>query len=286
VPANARDTVTNFSAAHGVKNTITKGNAFAFGTLVTAQDAGAFVLGDRSYDPFVEAQINAARANAASRSWGENTMTMRFGGGYRFYVGKQNAPRTYDLVELVPGGGGWRFESDVRKKENFKPVQSEAILANISRFKLTTWNYVGHDPQRNRHYGPMAQDFFAAFGKDSLGTIGTDTTIASTDFDGLNFTAIHALVKRTEEMREKDRQLEQKTRELEALMTQLKAQQAANEQLRSQLAGQQAELSAQQARSDKLETDLEAIKRHLGIAGEKETGDGRKADRKDRDLQD
>jgi hypothetical protein len=262
----------NFSAAHGVKNIVTEGSAFAFGTLVQVAHSGAFVLGDRSYDPFVTAQINAARASAASQSWGKNTMTMRFDGGYRFYTNSNGS--TY--VSIARNRNGVLAveapPSDVRRKENFLPVDGEAVLGKIGGFRLTTWNYKGEDARSYRHYGPMAQDFYAAFGQDSMGTVGTDTTIATLDLNGLNFTAIKALVDRTEALRQKDAQLEQKTRELEALMTQLKAQQTANEQLRTQLAGQQSELSAQQARSDKLESDLEAIKQHLGIAEAKETG--------------
>ena len=44
-----------------------------------------------------------------------------------------------------------------------------------------SWNYIGHDPQEFRHYGPRAQEFFAAFGQDEVGTIGTPTTINSGD---------------------------------------------------------------------------------------------------------
>jgi hypothetical protein len=48
-----------------------------------------------------------------------------------------------------------------------------------------------------RHYGPTAQDFFAAFGHDGLGTIGTETTINSGDLAGIMMIAIQGLEKRT-----------------------------------------------------------------------------------------
>ena len=44
----------------------------------------------------------------------------------------------------------------------------------------------------------MAQDFFAAFGHDGIGTIGTETTITSTDMDGILMIAAQGLEKRTE----------------------------------------------------------------------------------------
>jgi hypothetical protein len=43
----------------------------------------------------------------------------------------------------------------------------------------------------------MAQDFFAAFGEDGIGKIGTPTTITSTDLDGILMIAAQALEKRT-----------------------------------------------------------------------------------------
>jgi hypothetical protein len=66
---------------------------------------------------------------------------------------------------------------------------------------LTSWNYKQQNPQIFRHYGPMAQDFYAAFGKDRYGAIGNDTTINSADFDGVNLIAIQALEKRTQKIR-------------------------------------------------------------------------------------
>ena len=43
----------------------------------------------------------------------------------------------------------------------------------------------------------MAQDFFAEFGRDAIGTIGTETTITSTDMDGILMIAAQALERRT-----------------------------------------------------------------------------------------
>jgi hypothetical protein len=60
-----------------------------------------------------------------------------------------------------------------------------------------TWNLIGQDPKQFRHYGPTAQEFFAAFGADDLGTIGTPTTITSTDMDGILIVAVQALERRT-----------------------------------------------------------------------------------------
>jgi hypothetical protein len=56
----------------------------------------------------------------------------------------------------------------------------------------------------------MAQDFFAAFGHDGIGTIGNDTTLSSADFDGINFIAIQALEKRTTTLKNENEELKSK----------------------------------------------------------------------------
>ena len=102
-------------------------------------------------------------------------------------------------VTVIEGEVGFTASSDRNKKENFQPVGGEEVLGKIRGLSLTSWNFIGQDPKRFRHYGPMAQDFFAAFGRDAIGTIGTDTTITSTDMDGILMIAAQSLEKRTVE---------------------------------------------------------------------------------------
>jgi hypothetical protein len=73
------------------------------------------------------------------------------------------------------------------------------------------------DPTKDRHYGPMAQDFYEAFGHDGMGVIGNDTTICTSDFDGINMIAIQALEKRTNELKEKDKELDEANRRITIL---------------------------------------------------------------------
>jgi hypothetical protein len=65
----------------------------------------------------------------------------------------------------------------------------------------------------------MAQDFFAAFGHDGIGQIGSPTTISTSDMAGIMMIAIKALEMRTEELKTKDARiaaLEKETVELKA----------------------------------------------------------------------
>jgi hypothetical protein len=109
--------------------------------------------------------------------------------------------------------------SDKTKKESFQPVDGEEVLGKIRGFELSSWNFIGHDPKEFRHYGPMAQDFFAAFGHDGVGQIGSETTINSGDMAGILMIAMQALEKRTAELRQKEAQmaaLESKVEDLTA----------------------------------------------------------------------
>jgi hypothetical protein len=76
-----------------------------------------------------------------------------------------------------------------------------------------TWNYIGQDAKTLRHYGPMAQDFYKAFGKDGLGEIGCDTLINQQDFLGVNLIAIQALEKRTGKIDELEKKMQQLEKE-------------------------------------------------------------------------
>jgi Chaperone of endosialidase len=122
-----------------------------------------------------------------------------------------------DQIMVIQGQVAFTASSDKTKKENFKPVDGEEVLRKIRGFELTSWNFIEHDPKEFRHYGPMAQDFFAAFGHDSIGQIGTETTINSGDMAGILMIAVQALEKRTAELKEKEAQIAVLAARLDAL---------------------------------------------------------------------
>ena len=75
----------------------------------------------------------------------------------------------------------------------------------------------------------MAQDFFAAFGNDGVGMIGTPTTINSGDLAGILMIAVQALEKRIAEIKEKDARiaaLEKEAAELKRDATDLRLKQS------------------------------------------------------------
>ena len=224
----------NFAVALGNSASASADNAVAIGNNVsasgtgssafgnyctTSSHSGSFVIGDNSTTTVMQTFVN-------------NEMRARFAGGIRFYTTSAVTIGAY----LNQGANSWAALSDKRMKENFLPVDGELFLKKIATMPLTTWNYIGQDVKVFRHYGPMAQDFFAAFGKDELGAIGCDTLINQQDFLGVNLIAIQALEKRTDEWKVENGKLKTDNANFlkaqEQVRNEAELLKAANEQLR------------------------------------------------------
>ena len=182
------------ATAIGYNVSASANNSFALGSYAsTAGQPGSFVIGDNS----TTAYLSSAVANG---------FRARFAAGYGFYTSANLSTGVW----LAAGGNSWLTISDQRLKENFLPVDGEHILKSIAAMPQYTWNYKSQDPKTYRHYGPMAQDFFQAFGKDELGSIGCDSMINQHDFLGVNFIAIQALVERSDKLEEENKMLKDK----------------------------------------------------------------------------
>lgn len=102
------------------------------------------------------------------------------------------------ILNLLPNGnleiGGVLVESsDVAGKVNIEAIDSAALLEILSGLDLYTWSYA--DAPNAQHLGPMAQDFYEAFGLGS-----TPTGISSLDTSGVSLAAIQALIDRNAEL--------------------------------------------------------------------------------------
>lgn len=218
-----------YAAAIGSDNTASGFTSAAFGQSTTASGRAAMSMGwsTTAAGPYSFAGGSGASVDAAHNGtflWGDNLATIvatpfnseaanefaaRATGGVRFVSGVGSNGEPLAGVKLPSNGSSWEAISDSTKKENFQQLNGEVILKKVANFRLGTWNYIGQNPEQYRHYGPMAQDFFAAFGNDSIGKIGSDTTIACADFHGVNFTAIQALEKRTADLQQQLNSLQQ-----------------------------------------------------------------------------
>ena len=225
------------STAMGSFTTANGGNSTAIGSLTTASgdfstamgyevstggEVGSFVIGDA--DP-----ANAGLTYVSVR----NQFVSRFYNGYYLLTSSNSNPRTGVLMNH--GDNSWSAISDSTKKEKMLPIDEEDLLNKIARFKLSTWNYKGQDPKTFRHYGPMAQDFHNAFGKDALGTIGCDTLINQQDFLGISFIAIQALEKRTQKIEKQQKQISDLKKQNTTLQQQVDNQQQDNIAMKEQM---------------------------------------------------
>jgi hypothetical protein len=106
--------------------------------------------------------------------------------------------------------------SDRNAKENIVAVDPRAVLEQVAALPIARWNYK-HD-QGTPHLGPMAQDFYAAFG------VGPDEKhITTVDADGVALAAIQGLNQKLEaEVKAKDARISELEKRLSAIESLLK----------------------------------------------------------------
>jgi hypothetical protein len=192
--SGGESTAMGFSTtASGLVSTAMGNNTIASGLSSTAlgrrastnNRTGSFVYGDFSTDETINANANNQFVVRAQRIWlGSNNAVTATGG--RFLETSTGA--------YLSSGGTWTNASSRAAKENFRVVDPEEVLRKVAELDVPSWNYKAEEPSV-RHVGPMAQDFFRAFG---LG--GTDEAISTVDLGGINMVAIQALERRTAEL--------------------------------------------------------------------------------------
>jgi hypothetical protein len=131
------------------------------------------------------------------------------------------APNTALTVNGSVQAQAFNVVSDRAAKTAFEAVDVGRILAAVLQLPITSWSY--RNEPTARHLGPVAQDFYQAFG---LGD--SDRTISTVDANGVALAAIQGLNAKLEAERD-------------ALLTKLEAENAA-------LRAESAELRAAQER--------------------------------------
>jgi hypothetical protein len=164
--------------------------------------SGTFVWGDESTTDSV-------------RNQADNEFRIRAAGGIALRTTKfaNTAPGVGGATgcDLPAGSGSWSCASSRYVKENFADVDGEDVLSKVSAMPVTTWNYIAEGKQV-RHMGPVAQDFYAAFG------LGTDSaSVGMIDINGVSLAAIKALEERTAELKAAQAALEAKSQRLDQL---------------------------------------------------------------------
>jgi FtsZ-binding cell division protein ZapB len=201
------------NTASGYGATIPGGNlnvaagqySFAAGNRAQANHDGAFVWADhRSFD---------------FASTGARTFRARATGGVEFVLGVDGSGNP-DWSCSVVDGDSWSCSSDRNLKENLVPVNGADVLQRLAEMPIYTWNGKRQTPDV-RHMGPMAQDFYAAYG---LGE--SDTHISTIDLDGVALAAVQELHARNQALQKEISAYKEKNTELEARVDDLQRQNA------------------------------------------------------------
>ncbi|MFK7940749.1 MAG: tail fiber domain-containing protein [Roseovarius sp.] len=101
--------------------------------------------------------------------------------------------------------GSLTQNSDKNAKMAIVPVNPGEILQKVTELPVSHWTYKDNAAEGIRHIGPMAQDFYAAFG-----TGATDKGISTLDTSGVALAAIKALASENAELKERLSVLEDK----------------------------------------------------------------------------
>jgi hypothetical protein len=164
----------------GRQNEANADYAFAAGRRAKAGQQGAFVWADSSNFDFASVVADSFNVRAT--------------GGVTLVTGINGSGAPNAGAVLLPGSSSWSVLSDRGRKANVAPVDGQALLARLAQVPITTWSYRAQDPSI-RHIGPMAQDFYAAFG---LGE--SQRYISTVDADGVALAAIQALYAQNQDL--------------------------------------------------------------------------------------
>jgi trimeric autotransporter adhesin len=157
--------------------------AVAIGNYCEATDTSAYAFGYRAKSNHKGSFIYSDQSASNLYSTAENQFLVRAAGGTTFYSSSDLSTG----VVLAGGAGAWATVSDSTKKENIQEVNYLNILSKLSELEVYEWNYKTQNSSI-RHLGPMSQDFYATFGFGE-----SDTTITTTDIDGVNMAALKEL---------------------------------------------------------------------------------------------
>lgn len=136
-------------------------------------------------------------------------------------LGNAASPSQSDLrLKLDPSGdlyvsGTITQLSSRTSKTNFVALAGDEVLARLSQMPIWTWNYLSSD-RDDRHIGPVAEDFYAAFGFGQ-----SERSLAPADVAGVALAATKAL---QEQIAERDRRISDLQTRLERLEAALQRQ--------------------------------------------------------------
>ena len=193
--------------------------------------SGDVGFGDASPDASVDVERTGSNATLAVNRTDGATLQLASGPGSSSLGTLNNFPMLFftnsvTRMTLATNGNltvtgsvtatAFNPSSDRHIKENFAKVNRASVLDRLAGIPISKWNFIGDDGVV--HMGPMAQDFYAAFG---LGT--DDKHISTVDADGVAFAAIQELNVRNQTLASENASLRGQVKDLAARVTSLEA---------------------------------------------------------------
>jgi hypothetical protein len=179
------------------------------GFLITGDVGSANLVLDSNE---VIARFNGAAANLLLNNGSGNVGIKRASASHPVHVGSDS---TNGNGAHCTVGGVWTNGSDRESKKNIEQISKQEILEKVAALPVTRWQYKG-EPESIHHIGPVAQDFYEAFG-----TGGDDRYIGTIDADGVAFAAIQGLHQLVQEKDCEIEELRSKVSELQDVQVRL-----------------------------------------------------------------
>jgi hypothetical protein len=148
------------------------------------------------------------------------------GGTFMFRNGGTTLMEISNTGDVRSATGTFGTLSDRAAKTNLLPVDGAEVLGRLAALPILEWNY-SHQADGVRHIGPMAQDFFEAFG-----LFGSNKMIAITDLAGVALAGVKEL---NSAMERKNSELDRLKAENAALASDFEALQNENAALKNRL---------------------------------------------------
>ncbi len=177
--------------------------SFAAGRKAHAIHDGTFVWADSNDDVFA--------SNFADQ------FSVRSTAGARFALAIDGTGVPTWLC-TVANGGSWACSTPLNRSDIQSVVDGAETLERLSQVPISTWSAKSQGATV-RHIGPLAQDFYAAFG------VGEDNQrIATIDLDGVALSAIQGLYAQNQSLQAENASLRSALDDLEARVAALEAE--------------------------------------------------------------
>jgi len=205
----------------GYGNTASHDVSFAAGAQAKANQPGAFVWADSTSLGIANADLISPAANtftvrATGGIWlGTSGFTPTIYANHFIDTSAGAAPGMNIAGAYLSSAGMWTDASDRALKHEFRPLNKGSVLEKVARMPITSWSYKSEKPSV-RHIGPMAQDFYSAFG------LGLDNKhIGTIDEGGVALAAIQGLYRENQQLERTNRMLTSRLTSQNARLTKL-----------------------------------------------------------------